>query len=189
MNETASLPHSTSTDTDSERLTQRRGPSALRGGLVIAGLAVGIWALAQFGRGGTGEDAQVTTLGRIEVTARLLDCPDPFPDLGAYRYTYVVPYEVLQVHRQDPESKYVLKRGDQIYVGHYQPRLPRDKIQDADWGDSPLGGRLTRIAKGDVHRMALDYELAALAPSGALDYCFPPEVNRFFAVWTNRAQR
>ena len=46
-------------------------------------------------------------------------------------------------------------------------------------------GKVSRIAKGDVHRMALDYELAELAPSGALDYCYPPDVNRFFAVWTN----
>jgi len=172
---------------DSERPTQRREPSPVRGVLVIGSLAIGIWALAQFGRGGTGEDKNVTTLGRIEVTARLLDCPDPFPDLGAYRYTYVVPYEILEVHRQDPEAEYVLERGDRIFVGHYQPRLPRNRIQDSDWGSSRLGGNVTRITKGNVHRMALDYELAALAPSGALDYCFPPEVNRFFAVWTNLA--
>ncbi len=166
----------------------RRGPGTPRGLLVITTVVVGTWWLAQFGRGGTGVDDQVTTLGRIEVTARLLECPDPFPDLGAYRYTYVVPYEVLQVHRQDPESKYVLSRGDRIFVGHYQPRLPRDRIQDADWGSSPLGGNVTQFTAGDVHRLALDYELATLAPSGALDFCFPPNVNRFFAIWTNRAR-
>jgi len=166
-------------------MTNRGGPSPLRGLLVVAGVAIGLWALAQYGRGDAGEDAQVTRLGRIEVTARLLDCPDPFPDLGAYRYTYVVPYEVIEIHRQDPEGKHVLKRGDQVFVGHYQPLLPRSQIQDADWGDSPLGGKASRITKGDLHRMALDYELAELAPSGALDYCYPPEVNRFFAVWTN----
>jgi hypothetical protein len=172
---------------DAKSPIQHGGPSSLRGVLVIAGVAMGIWSLAQCGRGGTGEDEKVKTLGRIEVTARLLDCPDPFPDLGAYRYTYVVPYEVLEVHRQDPEGRYALKRGDRIFVGHYQPRLPRSKIQDSDWGPSPLGGNLTRFAAGDVHRMALDYELAALAPSGAIDYCFPAETNRFFAVWTNPA--
>jgi len=154
---------------------------------VVAGLVIGVWALAQHGRGNAGEDGQVTTLGRVEVTARLLECPDSFPNLGAYRYTYVVPYEVVVVHRQDPAQQYVLKRGDRIYVGHYQPRLPRNQVQDADWGDSPLGGRLTRITQGDLHRMALDYELAELAPSGSLDYCFPADVNRFFAVWANPA--
>jgi hypothetical protein len=127
----------------------------------------------------------VQRLGRIEVTARLLARPDEFPNLGAYRYTYVLQYEVLSVHRQDPQGRYSLQPGDHIFVGHYKPWMPRDQIRDADWGDSPLGGQLTQFVAGQAHRMALDYELAQLAPSGALDYCFPPGVNRFFAVWTN----
>ncbi len=163
------------------------GPSILRAMLVIGGLAAGIWFLAQQGRGGDGADEFVTKLGRIEVTAKLLACPEEFPDLGAYRYTYVVEYEILEIHREDPTGKYALKPGDRIFVGHYRPRLPRNQIQDTDWGESPLGGKVARIAKGDVHRMALDFELVNLAPSGALDYCYPPDVNRFFAVWTNPA--
>ncbi len=163
--------------------TQSRGPGPLRAFAVIVPLVVGTWLLAS--RADTGEDAFVRTLGRIEVTARLLGRPEPFPDLGAYRYTYVLEYEVLKVHRQDPEGKYRLAPGDRIFVGHYKPWLPRDQIKDANWGDSPLGGRLTRFVTSEAHRMALDYELQQLAPSGALDYCFPPRVNRFFAIWTN----
>jgi hypothetical protein len=163
------------------------GPSPLRGAAVIGGLALTIWLLAGVGRHSAGVDRNVETLGRLEVTARLLGCPDPFPDLGAYRYTYVVEYEIVAVHRQNPAGKYVLHAGDHIFIGHYQPRLPRNVIRDADWGDAPLGGNLTRIVQGDLHRMALDYQLAQLAPSGALDYCYPPDVKRFFAIWTNRA--
>ena len=163
------------------------GPGWARALFVIGALVVVTWILARQGRGGAGVDPQVTTLGRIEVTARLLKCPDTFPDLGAYRYTYVVEYEVLRVHRQDPAGKYLLKPGDHIFVGHYKPRQPRAQIKDADWGDAPLGGTLDRIVQGDVHRMALDYELQTLAPSGALDYCYPPRGNRFFAIWTNPA--
>jgi len=174
-----------------ERATWRRrrsagqtsGPGPLRACAVIGLLAVGTWLLAS--RVDTGDDAQVKTLGRIEVTARLLARPEPFPDLGAYRYTYVLEYEVLRVHRQDPEGKHRLAPGDRIFVGHYKPWMPRDQIKDANWGDSPLGGRLTRFVAGEAHRMALDYELGQLAPSGALDYCYPPGVNRFFALWTN----
>ncbi len=165
------------------------GPGALRGLCVIGALVAGTWFLAGYGRGESGDDANVTTLGRIEVTARLVASPDVFPDLGAYRYTYVVAYEVLAVHRQDPAGRYRLKRGDRIFVGHYRPRLPRNQIKDADWGESPLGGTVTRIVRGDVHRMALDYELSTLAPSGALDYCYPPGVNRFFATWTTRVHQ
>jgi hypothetical protein len=159
------------------------GPSAWRGVLVVILVALGFYLLAH--RGDTGEDAVVTKVGRIEVTARLLERPEQFPELGAYRYTYVLKYEVLQVHRSDPAKKYPLQPGDIIFVGHYKPWMPRSQIKDADWGNDPLGGRLDRFLTGEVHRLALDYELQDLAPSGALDYCFPVGTNRFFALWTN----
>jgi len=160
-----------------------RGPGWLRAGGVIGALVLGTWWLAN--RAETGKDDMVTRLGRIEVTARLLKRPDAFPNLGAYRYTYVLEYEVLHVHRQDPKGKHVLRPGDRIFVGHYKPWMPRSEIRDNDWGDSPLGGRLAQFVAGEAHRMALDYELQQLAPSGALDYCFPQGVSRFFAIWAN----
>jgi hypothetical protein len=160
------------------------GPGPWRGLTVIGGLGVLVWLLAS--RVETGADAMVRQLGRLEVTARLVERPDQFPKLGAYRYTYVLKYKVLNVHRQDPDGKYPLKAGDEIFVGHYKPWLPRAQIKDSDWGDSPLGGTLDQFVAGEVHRLALDYELQNLAPSGALDYCFPPATNRFFAVWANR---
>ena len=159
------------------------GPGRLRALCVVGGLALAGWMLAS--RIDTGEDETVTKAGRIEVTARLDECPETFPDLGAYRYAYVVKYEVLKVHRQDPAGKYPLKPGSVIFVGHYRPRLLRAQAHDADCKNMVVGGRLDRFAIGDVHRMALDYELQNLAPSGALDYCFPSEGNRFFANWVN----
>lgn len=161
------------------------GPGPWRALGVLLAMAATVWLLA--GRGETGEDDRVRKLGRIEVTARLVECPDPFPQLGAYRYTYTVRYEVLQVHRQDPEGKYRLGPGDAIFVGHYKPWMPRAQIKDADWGEDPLGGKLAELVRGQVHRLALDYELQDLAPSGVLDYLYPPNTNRFFAVWANPA--
>lgn len=170
---------------DSKSDASPRGPGPLRACLVLGGLAALFWWLA--GTGPSGEDSMITRLGRIEVTARLLKRPEQFPSLGAYRYTYVLEYEVLQVHRQDPAGKYPLQPRDHIFVGHYKPWLPRDQIHDADWGPSPLGGKLTDFIAGQAHRLALDYELQQLAPSGALDYCYPLHVNRFFAIWANPA--
>ena len=146
-------------------------------------LVLGTWLLAH--RVETGQDEMVTRLGRIEVTARLAERPEQFPDLGAYRYTYTLKYVVMMVHRPDPAGKYPIKLGDEIFVGHYKPWLPRSQIKDSDWGEDPLGGKLTRFVAGEAHRMALDYELQDLAPSGALDYFFPPGVIRFFALWVN----
>ncbi len=159
------------------------GPGAARGIAVLSSLLLLLWALAS--RIETGQDEMVQKLGRIEVTARLVERPEQFPQLGAYRYTYVLRYVILSVHRQDPEQKHLLKPGDEIFVGHYKPWMPRAQIKDADWGAEPLGGKLDQFNPGEAHRMALDYELQDLAPSGALDYCFPLATNRFFALWTN----
>jgi hypothetical protein len=158
-------------------------PGPGRGLAVLAAIILVITVLAL--RVDDGADQQVTTLGRIEVSARLVERPEEFPQLGAYRYTYVVRYKVLKVHRQDPGGRYRLQPGDEIFVGHYKPWLPRSAIKDPDWGDTPLGGKLDRLVTGEVHRLALDYELPDLAPSGALDYCYPSGTNRFFALWTN----
>lgn len=155
----------------------------MRGLAILVLVAVVIWLLAS--RFESGEDDKVRTLGRIEVAARLLERPEHFPALGAYRYTYVLKYQVEKIFRRDPDQTYPLKPGDLIFVGHYKPWLPRAKIKDADWGEEPLGGKLDQFVTGETHRMALDYELQDLAPSGALDYCFPPVTNRFFALWTN----
>jgi hypothetical protein len=162
---------------------QDRGPSPARAAAVIASLVVVVGLLAT--RVDSGEDEPVKRLGRIEVTARLIERPETFPELGAYRYTYVLRYEVVRVHRADREGRYPLAAGDPIFVGHYKPWMARAEIQDADWGTDPLGGRLDQFVAGEAHRMALEYELQDWAPSGVLDYVFPPETNRFFAVWTN----
>ena len=169
--------------TDSTPETQSQGPGAFRAAGVLVGFALMMAFLAA--RVDTGEDEMVGRLGRIEVTGRLLDRPEHFPELGAYRYTYVLPYEVLRVHRVDPEGRYPLKPGARIFVGHYQPWLSRGEIRDAGWGGELLGGRLSEFVTGAVHRMALEYELEDWAPSGVLDYQFPPGTNRLFAVWTN----
>jgi hypothetical protein len=158
-------------------------PGPLRGIGTILAVAGAIFCLAN--RVETGADDMAARLGRIEVTARLSERPDSFPQLGAYRYTYVLKYKVLKVHRPDAAGKYRLQPGDDIFVGHYKPWLPRSAIKDSDWGATPLGGKLDHFVAGEAHRLALDYELADLAPSGALDYCFPPRTNRFFAVWAN----
>lgn len=174
-------------DTESESTSRvyPSNPGPVRGVLTLVCVAICITWLAR--RADTGEDATITHLGRIETIARLMERPDQFPQLGAYRYTYVLRYQVIKVLRQDPKRP--LKSGDIIFVGHYKPWMPRSQIKDADWGKEPLGGKLDRFMAGEAHRLALDYELADLAPSGALDYCYPPGTNRFFALWANPVSR
>jgi len=161
------------------------GPGPLRGITVIAALAAALWALG--GGTETGEDAEVTSLGKIEVLARFIDDPSRFPVRGAYKFTFVVKYEVVEVLRPDPDGNYDLKPGDLIYVGQYMPHVPRSQAHTltTEFGPTELGGKLNRFVTGDVHRMALMYPYMDWKPRGSLDFVYPLHVNRFFAMWTN----
>ena len=73
---------------DAGRSPRSTGPSWTRAAVVLGAVVIGIWWLGRPAE--TGRDEMVGKLGRIEVTARLLGCPESFPSLGAYRYTYVL---------------------------------------------------------------------------------------------------
>ena len=108
------------------------GPGPWRGLGVIAGLILLIWMLAA--RVETGADAMVQKLGRLEVTARLVERPDQFPNLGAYRYTYVLKYKVIRVHRQDPEGKHPPRprsQSDRRTTPAKRSQLPRPRSQSS----------------------------------------------------------
>jgi hypothetical protein len=128
----------------------------------------------------TGEDAKVTTLGAIEVTARLAEIPDgAIFKRDLYDYATVLTYRVLRVHRGQVG-------GETIYVGHYNPFKPRSEA--ADRRAPGIGGDLDAFRAGDVHRMALEASID--------DHFMGGIVNKYFdrwqgpihwAVWTNRA--
>lgn len=124
-----------------------------------------------------GADSKVTTLGSIEVTARLVEIKGDLPNIPMYDYAFVMKYQVLQVHRGKVD-------GDAIYVGHYNPLKSRDRVADAR--APQIGGNLRQFRPGDVHRMALEVPID--------DYYMGGIVNRYFeeskapiywALWTN----
>jgi len=128
-----------------------------------------------------GADPKVTTLGSIEVTARLEEIRDAFPPNNLYDYVYILKYRVLKYHRGQ------LVTGT-ILVGHYNPLKPRAQAADARSG--AIGGNLKKFSAGDIHRMALEVPLD--------DYYMGPIINKYhgqgagplyWAVWTNRVVR
>ena len=52
----------------------------------------------------TGEDAKVTTVGSIEVTAELVEIKGKLIDDPLYDYSHVMKYKVLQIHRGELEK-------------------------------------------------------------------------------------
>jgi hypothetical protein len=128
----------------------------------------------------TGIDEQVTSLGNIEVTARLTEIPGEFPANELYNYAYVLKYQVLEVHRGDVSGK-------EILVGQYNPRKPRSQVED-ELSDT-VGGNVTSFRPGDVHRLALTAPLDELWTGGIIDKYFNEEGVRYWALWTNRVDR
>ncbi|MCC6698002.1 MAG: hypothetical protein IT365_20440 [Candidatus Hydrogenedentes bacterium] len=146
------------------------------------GAALVLLLLAVFaGCGGAektdGADPKVTSLGSIEVTAKLVEILGEFPPNDLYDYAYVLKYEVMQTHRGEAPKV--------IYVGQYNPLKARAEAADARSGE--IGGTVTAFRAGDVHRMALEVPID--------DYCMVGIINKYaeqtqepiyWAVWTNR---
>jgi hypothetical protein len=122
---------------------------------------------------------EVSTLGSVEVTARLEAIGGEFPPNKLYDYAYVMKYRVLKVHRGTVPDEY-------IYVGHYNPLKPRAEAQDKFSGK--LGGNVTGFKVGDVHRMALEGPLDQHFMGGIIDKHIKEKGPRYWAVWTERAR-
>jgi len=126
----------------------------------------------------TGEDPKVTTLGSIEVTARLEEIRGELRNDPLYDYAHVMKYKLLQVHRGEVNK-------ETMYVGHYNPAKPRDKAADARVQE--IGGNVRQFRVGDIHRMALEVPIDDHYMGGIINKYFG-EVNEpvYWAIWTNR---
>ncbi len=146
-------------------------------GLGFVIILVGLFGLSCSQTPNTGEDAEVTTRGSVEVTAELVEIRGEFVDRADYDYAFVMQYKITVVHRGDIE-------GDLLYIAHYNPQKPRDRVADARVTD--VGGELKKFSAGDVHRMALevpidDYYMGGIINRYFEDYSGPI----YWAVWTN----
>ncbi len=126
----------------------------------------------------TGEDPKVTTLGSIEVTARLEEIRGELRNDPLYDYAHVMKYTLLEVHRGEVNK-------ETMYIGHYNPAKPRDKVADARVQE--IGGNVKQFRVGDIHRMALEVPIDDHFMGGIINKYFG-EVNEpvYWAIWTNR---
>ncbi|MEJ2701922.1 MAG: hypothetical protein P8Z79_05720 [Sedimentisphaerales bacterium] len=129
-----------------------------------------------------GEDPNVTSMGSVEVTARLTEVPE-----GAifkrelYNYATVLKYDVLKVHRGEVAT-------ETIYVGHYNPFKPRSEAVDKQVPD--IGGNLMSFRAGQVHRMALEVPIDDYYMGGIINKYFGKfDGPIYWAVWTNEVSK
>lgn len=129
----------------------------------------------------SGDDGNVTRLGTVEVTARLVEIPKgAIFQRELYNYATVLKYEVLSVHRGEVA-------GGTIYVGHYNPFKPRSEA--ADERVAGIGGDLQEFEAGQVHRMAMEPSIDDHYMGGIVDKYFGQhDEPAYWAVWTNLAR-
>ena len=131
-------------------------------------------------KGNDGIDQEVTTLGDTEVTAKLIEIPGTFPANDLYNYAYILKYRILETHRGKVQ-------GDEILVAQYNPLKPRPGAQDELSGK--VGGKLETFRAGDIHRMALAAPVDQFWMGGIVDKYFETKGVRYWAIWTNPANR
>ncbi len=71
----------------------------------------------------------------LVIVARVVEIPGKFAPNDLYNYVYVMKYRVLEV----VSGAYAAK---EIYVGHYNPLIPRARLKD----------KMAAVVKGDVEK-------------------------------------
>ena len=117
---------------------------------------------------------------KIVVLAKLIEVRGKFPPNDIYDYVYIFKYEVLKVI----SGKYNDKT---IYVGHYNPRIPRDKIKDKMV--EVVSGSVTSFQAGDKHKLELVQPMEKYWNNAVIDEYFDDdsEHERYFALKTDKA--
>lgn len=152
---------------------------------VVVALLLGLFPLGcarPNGASSSGADAEVTTRGSYEVTARLVEVPEGAVfERDLYNYATILKYRVEEVHRGVIDDQL-------IYVGHYNPFKPRAAAADRRAPD--VGGDLREFEAGQLHRMALEAPIDDHYMGGIVNKYFGENTEPiYWAVWTNRADR
>jgi hypothetical protein len=128
----------------------------------------------------TADDPRLSTLGTVEVTARLVEVPEgAIFKRDLYNYATILKYEVVKVHRGQTHA-------NTIFVGHYNPWKPRAEAPDNRVKD--IGGDLRQFRAGQVHRMALEAPIDDHFMGGIVNKYFGQDTGPlYWAAWTNLA--
>ena len=156
---------------------------------LLAGLASAFLALSACGPNPespspstTPATSKVSTLGTLEVTAKLVEIPEgAIFKRDLYDYATVLKYEVVEVHRGRID-------GPTFLVGHYNPFKPRSEAADARVRE--LGGNLRRFEAGRLHRLALVQPIDDHFMGGIVNKYFgATNTPIYWALWTDEAPK
>jgi hypothetical protein len=166
-----------------EKLMSLRTSRTIVGSLLLAvGLMAAACAKREEGAASPSPGHELANRGSIEVTAKLVEIPEgAIFDRPLYNYATVLKYQVLEVHRGKV-------KGETIYVGHYNPAMPRSDV--ADQRVPGVGGNLKSFRTGQVHRMALEGSMLDHFSGGILNKYSEEDTDPiYWAVWTDLVGR
>ncbi len=150
--------------------------------IALTGVILLCLALQGCGAPRDGADEHVTKLGSIEVTARLVEVPaEAIAKRDVYVYTGILKYEVLTIHRGQVPGKF-------IYVGHYNPPVPR--YAAADQRVKEIGGDVASFQVGDAHRLALEVPLEEHYMGPIINPYFGQDTGPlYWSLWCNEVDQ
>lgn len=116
---------------------------------------------------------------KIVVTAKLIEVRGKFPPNDLYDYVYIFKYEILKVISGKYNDKI-------IFVGHYNPRIPRDKIRDKM--AKVVSGTVKNFQAGDKHKLELVLPMDKYWDNAVIDEYFDDDSvhERYFALITDK---
>jgi hypothetical protein len=118
---------------------------------------------------------------KLTIDAKLMEIRGKYPPNDLYDYVFIFKYQIVKVIEGDYEDGTIL-------VGHFNPRIARDKIE-GDAAELVLGN-VKRFKKGDVHRMELVLPMEAVWDNAVIDEYFDDddESERWFCVRCDKAR-
>lgn len=108
----------------------------------------------------------------LVLTARLIEIPGTMPSNDLYNYVFIMKYRVLTVKKGNCSEK-------EIYVGHYNPLIPRRQIKGKM--DSLVNGNIEKFAAGSKHQLTLVSPMEKVWKDAVEDNYIEIEQPRYFA--------
>jgi hypothetical protein len=109
----------------------------------------------------------------LVLTARLIEIPGTMPSNDLYDYVFVMKYRVLAVKKGVYSEK-------EIYVGHYNPLIPRKLIKGKM--DSLVNGNIEKFTAGSKHQLTLITPIEKVWKDAVEDNYIEIEQPRYFAL-------
>lgn len=114
-----------------------------------------------------------STVKKIKVIARLVELEGKMAPNDLYNYVFIMKYKVVSVVEGELKEKV-------IYVGHYNPLMPRKLIKDKM--KASVTGTLDKFVVGDKHELILSPGIETFWDGPVEDEYFDDPDVRYFAL-------